>query len=187
LTARLEFAAGPAGDTRKTKEVQAARDFQRFRTASTRTDPTPGLLASQQAYRTVCGNAQHVGLRHRCPPGLPQLRGKRRVELALKAPHQRLAHCDIVRWLNPKSVCLRPEFVTSDWNSGRPSSEPTSVAIMSISFIRCRSTSSGNRSLASGLIRRADRTSSAIFARHRSHRIEDFLIRSNLLGCHQSD
>jgi hypothetical protein len=186
LTARLEFAAGPAGDTRKTKKVQAARDFQRFRTAS---DPTPGLLASQQAWRTVCSDAQHVGLRHsvECPPGLPQLRGKRRVELALKAANQLLAHCDIVRWLNAKSVCLRPEFVTSDWNSGRPSSEPTSVAIMSISFIRCRSTSSGNRSLASELIRRADRTSSAIFARHRSHRIEDFLIRSNLLGCHQSD
>ena len=48
------------------------------------------------------GRAQHFVL-HRgveCPPGLPQFRGKRRAELALKGPHQRLAHCDILRWLN---------------------------------------------------------------------------------------
>ena len=167
MTARLEFAAGPAGDTCKTKKVQ-------------------GLLASQQTCRTVCGNAQHVGLHHRveCPLGLPQLRGKRRAELALKAPHQRLAHSDIVRWLNARSACLRPEFVTSDWNSGRSSSEPTSAASASSAAAPFRL---GTGLFHRGLIRRADRTSSAIFARHRSHRIEDFLIRSNLLGCHQSD
>src|ERR1700757_346097 len=59
-----------------------------------------------RARLTGCvSRAQHFDL-HRgveSPPGLLQLRGKRRAELALKAPHQRLAHRDILRWLNAKS------------------------------------------------------------------------------------
>src|SRR6478672_1214456 len=46
----------------------------------------------------------HCGVER--PPGRPQLRGKRRAELALKAPHQGLAHCVIMRWPNPKSGVL---------------------------------------------------------------------------------
>ena len=69
------------------------------------------VWASQKSPRDslgLRGRTQHLDL-HRGverPPGLPQLRGKRRAELALKAPHQRLAHCGILRWLNAKSGVL---------------------------------------------------------------------------------
>jgi hypothetical protein len=67
-----------------------------------------GIAANPSDRLGLRGRTSHLGL-HRGverPPGRPQLRGKRRAELALKAPHQRLAHCIIMRWPNPKSGVL---------------------------------------------------------------------------------
>ena len=73
-----------------------------------RIDPIPGLAANPRDSLGLHSRAPHVELHCgvESPPGLPQLRGKRRAELALEAPHQRLAHCDILRWLNAKSGVL---------------------------------------------------------------------------------
>jgi hypothetical protein len=77
---------------------------------SPRTDPSRslGIAANPSDRLRLRGRTSHLDL-HRGverPPGRPQLRGKRRAELALKAPHQRLAHCVIMRWPNPKSGVL---------------------------------------------------------------------------------
>jgi hypothetical protein len=71
-------------------------------------EPTPILLFGYRNKNPgecldLPGRTQHLGL-HRGverPPGFAQLRSKRCAELALEAPHQRLAQCGILRWLNP--------------------------------------------------------------------------------------
>ena len=73
-------------------------------------DGERGQATQQQIcnYLGLRASTQHCVLhrgveRH---PGLPQLRGERRAELRLKAPHQRLTQCGILRWLHPKSGVL---------------------------------------------------------------------------------
>jgi hypothetical protein len=67
--------------------------------------PLLGLSSNLLDDLGLYGRALHLDLHCgvECPPGFPQLRGERRTELAIKAPHQRLAHCDMLRWLNAKS------------------------------------------------------------------------------------